>query len=190
MEKLKERVLSKLIHKKPIANTPSEEIVVPEEDIPVPGDQNNQKIFIFGCISFVVICLLTGLMFYLKSQNSNNNTSTQPIENKIESSSSASLSNQESLNKSDWTFEVLNGSGVAGAAKSIANKIQNLGYTVVKTGNADKNNYPNTLLLIAETSTQSSVLLLKDLNDNLGISTISGTFNDSAASARIIVGKQ
>ena len=55
---------------------------------------------------------------------------------------------QPVLNRSNWSLEILNGSGVTGAAKKIADKIQALGYPVVKTGNADKDSYVLSQILV------------------------------------------
>jgi LytR cell envelope-related transcriptional attenuator len=50
-------------------------------------------------------------------------------------------------------IEVLNGSGVKGAANLVARKLQDKGFDVVKTGNAPDKNYTHTLVAIRRPGT-------------------------------------
>lgn len=94
------------------------------------------------------------------------------------------------FNKADWTLEVQNGSGVTGAAKEIAAKLQELGYQIVKTGNADKDSYEKTQILVRSDLKEKIDLLIADLKDVIKIASVGGELNDSTASARIILGKE
>lgn len=93
------------------------------------------------------------------------------------------------LVRSDWSFEVLNGTTTTGEAKKIADQITALGYTIVKTGNADKNDYPKTEILVKKDLVDKIDLVIADLKDVLKIASFAGELNDSTASARIIIGK-
>lgn len=93
------------------------------------------------------------------------------------------------INKSDWSFEVLNGTGVTGEAKKLADKIQALGYPVVKTGNADKSNYSRTQILVKKDLLDKADLVVADLQDTIKIASVAGELKDSTASARLIIGK-
>ncbi len=93
------------------------------------------------------------------------------------------------LVKSDWSFEILNGSGVTGEAKKIADQIKELGYIVVKTGNADKNNYSKTEIFVKKDILDKIDLVIADLKDVIKVASYGGELNDSTASARIIIGK-
>jgi hypothetical protein len=84
-------------------------------------------------------------------------------------------------------LEVLNGSGTAGAAGQTAEKLAKLGYTIVKTGNADNQKYLKTEIYLSPKFLASDYLFT-DLLD-FGTATKSGTLSDSTASARIIIGK-
>ncbi len=96
---------------------------------------------------------------------------------------------QPILNRSDWSFEVLNGTGVTGEAKKAADKIQALGYQVSKTGNADKSNYKETEILVKKDLLDKVGLVVADLKDTIKIASVAGELKDSTASARIIIGK-
>lgn len=93
------------------------------------------------------------------------------------------------LDKSEWSLEVLNGSGVSGAAKKIANQLTELGYTVVKTGNADKDTYTESQILVKDDLKDKIDLVIADLKDVIKIASVAGELKDSTASARIIIGK-
>lgn len=93
------------------------------------------------------------------------------------------------LDRSQWSFEVLNGSGVTGAAKKVADKMQALGYPVVKTGNADNSNYQQTQILAKAEFLEKVDLVVADLKDTIKIASLAGELKDSTASARIIIGK-
>lgn len=93
------------------------------------------------------------------------------------------------LIKSDWSFEILNGSGVTGEAKKIADQIKDLGYIVVKTGNADKSDYSKTEILVKKEVLDKIDLVIADLKDIIKVASYGGELNDSTASARIIIGK-
>lgn len=92
------------------------------------------------------------------------------------------------LVRSEWSFEVLNGSGKSGFAKSISGSLKELDYQVVKIGNADKSS-AKTQILVKKELLEKTDLIIADLKDIIKIATISGELEDSTASARIIIGK-
>lgn len=91
--------------------------------------------------------------------------------------------------KGDWSFEILNGSGVSGQAKKLADKIKELGYTVIKTGNADKQTYEKTELLVKSGLEEKIDAVIADIKDVVKVASVSGEVKDSTASAQIIIGK-
>lgn len=102
---------------------------------------------------------------------------------------------EPTLIRSEWSFEVLNGSGVTGQAKKIADEIKALGYEVVKTGNADKSSYASTQILAKKELLEGGVsgtkidLVIADLKDVIKIASVAGELTEGTASARIIIGK-
>lgn len=93
------------------------------------------------------------------------------------------------LVKSDWSLEVVNGSGAGGLAKKIADKITALGYNVIKVGNADKSDYAQSEILVKKELLDKVDLVIADLKDVIKIASVGGELKDSTASARIIIGK-
>lgn len=93
------------------------------------------------------------------------------------------------LVRSDWSFEVLNGSGVTGQAKKLADKLKELGYPVVKSGNADKDTYSVTEIFVKPELKDKIDAVIVDLKDVIKIASIAGDLKEGTASARIIIGK-
>lgn len=93
------------------------------------------------------------------------------------------------LVRSEWSFEVLNGSGTSGLAKKVASSLEDLGYQVIKTGNADKSNYSKTEILVKKDQLEKIDLVIADLKDVIKIASVAGELDEGTASARIIIGK-
>lgn len=93
------------------------------------------------------------------------------------------------LIRSDWSLEVLNGSGVSGLAKKIASELRDLGYPVVKVGNADQQTYQTTEIFVRSELMDKIDLVVADLRDIVKIASVSGELEEGTASARIILGK-
>jgi hypothetical protein len=92
--------------------------------------------------------------------------------------------------RTDIYLDVLNGSGVAGAAGRTADQLRALGYQITEIGNAAKQNYTETEIYTTDNFAYDS-LLINDLIDAFDTATISGLLEDSSstASAQIIVGQ-
>jgi len=85
------------------------------------------------------------------------------------------------------TFEVLNASGVAGAAGKGAAKLTELGYTVISTGNAKKQTQSQ-LFISPLVTAAATTELLTDTQSLFTIGSSSGELTGSTASARLILG--
>lgn len=101
------------------------------------------------------------------------------------------LDKQSGLIRSNLSVEVLNGSGVVGAAKKAADILKELGYSVPSTGNADSYDYEKTVIEIKNSKSNYLDLLKKDLSGSYTIGSSSANLAASvSADARVIVGKQ
>lgn len=143
----------------------------------------NKFLYILGSFGFFAIIFLTGsaLYFYLNNfKVKMEDKSLVATENKI------IQEEQIQLDKSSIYFEILNGSGVAGEARRIGNRIEEVGYKVVSTGNAARTN--GNKLYLSKTAQEFSEQIIADLTE-FDISTVSGVLTNSTASARLIIGK-
>jgi hypothetical protein len=89
------------------------------------------------------------------------------------------------------TVQVLNGGGVAGAASTMKTLLEEKGYTVSNTGNAESYTYDTTEILVKPSQSAYLQLLKEDLQASYTLGTVSATLSDSASyDIRIIVGKE
>ena len=95
----------------------------------------------------------------------------------------------DALDRSKIAFEVLNGSGVKGAAAAAAQKLSERGYAVVQIGNASSK-VNKTELYLLDSVGEFRDQVLSDLNYMFGEATLAGVLTDSTttASARLVIG--
>lgn len=93
--------------------------------------------------------------------------------------------------RADITIEVLNGSGVAGAAAKMQEFLKGKGYDVGRAGNADKTDYKETEIHVKSDKKQYLSLLGDDLAEGYTVGTAAADLvDDSDFDAQIIVGKE
>lgn len=156
----------------------------------VPSEEKNKKWFVLGCCVAIIIIILSIVFAVYLFKN-------PPVaEKKVNFEKPAVVEEKKTetvtstFNRGEWSLEILNGSGVKGSATTTSSKLENLGYKIIKTGNADKSNYLKSKLYVSSAFSNQFQELLNDLKEQLSISTISGELTGSTASARIIVGKE
>lgn len=93
------------------------------------------------------------------------------------------------LDRADLSIIVQNGSGVAGAAKTMGDKLTGLGYKVSSVGNADNSDYAQTEIHVSAAKSKFIALLKKDLGSDYTIGTSASDYTGSG-DALVIVGKQ
>ena len=95
------------------------------------------------------------------------------------------------LVRSAITIQVLNGGGKAGAATKMKEALEDKGYTVSDTGNADSYSYDKTVIQVKAGKSAYLPLLEKDLQDAYTLGTSSAKLDESVQfDARVIVGKE
>jgi hypothetical protein len=167
-------------------NAPLKIDEVEEKEENEPQDKLNKRLFVFGGFALGIIITLTVVLlafFLMQSSGKDEAKKTAEV------ISTPTVAPKQVLVRSEWSFEVLNGSGVAGAAKKVADQLIALGYQVVETGNADKQTYKGNGLFVSQEMEGKLDLMVADLKDTIEIATVAGVLKDSTASARIIVGK-
>lgn len=152
------------------------------QDVP---KKSGKRLFVI----IILVVILAGAGFFLVGQFKPFSGSPQSTPSVVPTTIPSPAPAQPILDRSQWSFEVLNGSGVTGEAKRKADKLQELGYQVIKTGNADKSNYSETQLFAQKELLEKIDLVVADLKDVIKIASVAGELKDSTASARIIIGK-
>lgn len=143
-------------------------------------------------LAVVLLVIVGGILLGFKSKNSINkmiSSATPPPAGGPVAAPVPTEVPKKTLDKSEWSLEVLNGSGSTGLAKKIADKIKELGYPVVKVGNADKDSYAITQILVKKDLTDKLDLVIADLKDVIKIASFGGELKEGTASARVIIGK-
>lgn len=161
-----------------VANKPA----APEES----SQKSNKKILIMGAIGLGAIVLIIAL-FGIVSSNLDREKEEPKVAQIV--TPSPSPSPIPALDRAAISFEVLNGSGIAGVAKKAADKLTDLGYEVIKVDNADKSDYKGNKLFVSKTFADKVSLIIEDIGTDFVIASNSGELTDSTASARIIIGK-
>ncbi len=113
-----------------------------------PGEEkpsNNKPLFILIFLIIVLLGLVTFVYFWSK------NRVPKPVTPAATPTPSAAPT-EASIDLSKYDIEVLNGSGVAGAAADVKTQLSDAGYTVTSTGNASSSSHETT-----EISSKSSV---------------------------------
>lgn len=117
-------------------------------------------------------------------------TPTGKVSPSVTKAAGASVDKTTGLDRSKLTIEVQNGSGTAGAAGKMQTALEDLGYVVSKTGNADNYDYAKTVIQVKATRKSYLPLLEKDLGASYTIGSTSATMTSSTADAIVIVGKE
>jgi hypothetical protein len=95
------------------------------------------------------------------------------------------------LDRTAITIQVLNGGGKAGAATKMKQALEDKGYTVSDTGNADSYSYEKTEIQVKAAKSAYLPLLENDLQDTYTLGTSSAKLDESVGyDARVIVGKE
>lgn len=171
------------------ANAPLKIDAVEEKEENEPQEKLNKRLYVLGGIILTLIILgVFGFIFlYIRNLPEEKNIAAPVV---TQESVPAFPSAAPVLVRSEWTFEVLNGAGVAGVARKAADELEELGYKVISIDNADKQTYKGNGLFISEEMEDKADLLVADLKDAITIATIAGILKDSTASARLIIGAE
>jgi hypothetical protein len=95
------------------------------------------------------------------------------------------------LDRSVLSIQVLNGSGIAGEAGKMKDALEEKGYTVENTGNAETYDYETTEIFVKAESEEYLPLLEEDLKELYSLGTVEATLEDDVTyDVRIIVGKE
>jgi len=168
-------------------NAPLKIDEVEEKEENEPQEKSNKKLYVLGGV--VLILMILGVLGFIFLYINNLPESKSAVVPVAQVTIKPSPSPIPTLVRSEWPFEVLNGSGTSGVAKKAADKLAALGYKVIITDNADKQNYKGNELFVSQEMSSKAGLLITDLKDSFTIASVSGILKDSTASARIIIGK-
>lgn len=183
----KRRVLvDELFEKKPPRPYP----VVPEISV---HRKPRMRPIILWAITLIIASLVVGGIIMIASGKSGSFPSIMatPTPTPTNSPSPTPTPDLSNLDRSTLAVQVLNGSGVAGTAGKMKDLLEEKGYTVENTGNADNYDYETTEILVKAGSVAYLVLLEEDLQESYSLGTSTATLADDVPyDVRIVVGKE
>ena len=172
----------------------------PLEAIPsfAQGKRKINRRFIYLVLGVAALALIFFSFKILGGKNkgeiSNNaavmDLTATPTQTPAPSPTSNPIDSTTGLDRSKLSVIVENGSGEAGIAGKAEVTLQNLGYDVISTGNADNFNYSNVTIQVKAFDSDYLALLQKDLGFDYTIGSASADLSDGFSSdALVIIGK-
>lgn len=155
------------------------------------GSSGSGKSLLIWALVVIGVALLTGLGLLVAVRGPESVTSMFASPTPTPTSTPVPTPTPVSPNRADITLEVLNGSGVGGAAAKMQEFLEGKGYDVGKAGNADKTDYAETEIHVKKDKEQYISVLEADLGEGYTVGTSAADLEDDAAfDAQIIVGKE
>lgn len=162
-----------------------------DEDLDLPQiEKSNKKLFLLGIVVFIITIVITiGVGFFILNNISTGKKAVTSEES--EKTVRETPTPVVTIDKKEWTFEVLNGSGEAGKAKKTADAIKAIGYVVDSTGNAGKSDYTGvTVSFIKEIKNDVKDIILKDLKKEfITVKEDDAPTDKTESSILVIIGK-
>lgn len=150
-------------------------------------EKSNKKLFMLGFLVFIITVAVTftaGLFILNSSSTEKKNIAEEKTTTPTPSPTPAA-----SVTRSEWSFEVLNGSSTPGLAAKGAEKVKALGYEVAKVGNSNDTVDATQILVSSDATDGEKDFILEDLKKDFGDLSIADTLSDSKKTVRIILAK-
>ena len=155
------------------------------EELP-PIEKKNKKIYIAGIVIALLLIVATGVLGFYFLNSGKEDKKVEVAEDKTVEATPTLI---EEIDRAEWSIEVLNGSTTTGVARTVADSLEELGYTVENVGNADNKDYEETTVLISsEKSDEEAELFVDEVKKATGVDVLQEKLEDSTLSARIIIG--
>lgn len=149
-------------------------------------DADNRKKIVIAIVAFAFF--ITGFFLWRGRSAKQNKDTTKE---KTTVTESPEPTEEPEFKKDDFTIKILNGSGKAGLSGSLQKDLEEKGYKVEGTGNADNFNYKKTIIQTKENVPQKFIDELKDLlSDKYGSVETEELDSDGDTDVVIIIGGQ
>jgi hypothetical protein len=187
----KRRVLmDELFQKKPEQQAPE---VMPEISV---HKKSSMRPMIMWAIMLVVASLVAGGVILMASGKgislpSMGMASATPTPTPTTTPEPTPTPDLSKLDRSSLSIQVLNGSGTPGEAGKMKTLLEEKGYTVDNTGNAETYDYESTEIFVKAENEEYLALLEDDLKESYSLGTTGATLEEDVTyDVRIIVGKE
>lgn len=149
----------------PVVSAPQPvEVVEPVYD----EEPKTNYLFIIVPVALLVGALVGGLITYFSglSRLGEAEKTPSPVPVVVETEATPQASPSSTLKRDELKVQVLNGSGVSGAAGKAKSLLESLGYKNVEVGNASVSNLAQTEVAILDTKKEFLDMIIKDLSAN------------------------
>ncbi len=150
--------------------------------------RTGRRIFLFLVVLLLLAGAVLGGLYYLGMSGGQKLSflPSKPTPTLIPETPTPSPSPTPVLARKDLSVAVLNGSGTAGAAGTMADYLKGLGYTVSKTGNASRFDYTKTTVEV-RAGKQQFLSLLKDDLAKHGLQDIDATISAQLSTDAVVI---
>jgi len=149
-----------------------------------------KSLFVWALI-VIAVAILTGLGLLVAVRGPESITSMFVAPTQTPTPTLTPTPTSVAPNRADITVEVLNGSGISGAAAKMQEYLEGKGYDVGRAGNADTSDYEETELHVKSQSQEFLSLLEDDISEGYTVGSASADLEeDSDYDAQVIVGKK
>ena len=167
-----------------------------EGEGPEKGKSKKKKMFFILFILIIVAGVISGGIWYF-----NNNFKKEDSDTNVDNGSqvvtpspevSATPTQAQEVDTSEYSINILNGSGIAGEAGRVENLLSDIDFKVIDTANADSYDYVETAVQIKENLPDTLYNLIKEsLENNYIVTRLDENLTeDSEYDVVIIVGSQ
>lgn len=162
----------------------------PMSDYRQPSSGNNTK----WIVVFIVLLILggAGIFFFAQSENESQATPTPsfnvlPIDNEV-LEDPTSTPTPASVDKSEISIEIQNGTGIPGEAAFLQTELKKLGYSDIEAGNASSTDYTETVVTFSKSVPEQVQTSLKQELEKIYKSVTVKTSSSQTSSVLIITG--
>jgi len=160
-------------------------------EISIHHKASGRPIFMWAII-MIVVCLVAGGIILAVSSGKISLPSMVVVSTPTPTSTPSPTPTPDltALDRATLSVQVLNGSGTPGVAGTMKDLLEEKGYTVDNTGNAEAYDYETTHIFVKAESEAYIALLEEDLKESYNLGTSEATLaSDVLYDVRIIVGK-
>ncbi len=151
------------------------------------------KPMVMWAVVIILICIVVGGTIYLASSGNLKMPSfaAKPTPTATPTVAPTATPVPVEVKKEDLKIQVLNGSGIPGVAGKLKTLLEEKGYTVSDTGNADNYDYETTEIQVKSGKDEILKVLETDLKEDYSLNASPETLSDDVPyDARIIIGKE
>lgn len=166
--------------------------VAPEISMHTAKSRKSKPIYMWA-VGIITACLVLGVSLFIFSGKSGTLPSIVliPSPTPTPSLQASPTPTPSELKRDAVTVQVLNGGGKAGAATAMKKTLEDKGYVVKNTGNADAYTYEKTEIQVKSAKAAYLPMLEADLKSSYTLGTSAATLEETASyDVRVIVGKE